>query len=185
MLKTIRTTRAPLRTSALAAALLLVLGAVGCATTTTPGTQLDDAAIGTRIEARLAADPQVSATEIDVDVQNGFVRLSGNVENPEAVEQAQHLAIHTRGVRGVNNDLVVGDKTLGEELDDAAITAAVKTKLAADPEVSATNIDVDTEKGVVTLSGKVKSERARTEAEQLARDTEGVVDVRNLVEIVG
>ncbi len=61
-----------------------------------------------------------------------------------------------------------------EQLDDAAITAKVKAKLAGDPDVAALNIDVDTLNGVVTLSGEVRSDDARREAEHLARTTSGV-----------
>jgi osmotically-inducible protein OsmY len=67
-------------------------------------------------------------------------------------------------------------------LADAALTAKVKAKLAADPEVAAVHIDVDTLDGVVTLSGRVSSTAVRDEADKLARDTEGVrAVVNNLV----
>jgi len=71
----------------------------------------------------------------------------------------------------------------GRQVDDAAITAKVKTKLAADGDINPFNIDVDTNEGVVTLQGRVKKEEARTKAEQLARDTSGVKRVINLVKV--
>jgi hyperosmotically inducible periplasmic protein len=64
-------------------------------------------------------------------------------------------------------------------LDDATLTAKVKAKLAADPEVTAYAIDVDTLEGVVTLSGRVETAEESAEAEKLARDTEGVRSVVN------
>ncbi|HXT21077.1 MAG TPA: BON domain-containing protein [Thermoanaerobaculia bacterium] len=64
-------------------------------------------------------------------------------------------------------------------LDDATLTAKVKAKLAADPEVTAYAIDVDTLEGVVTLSGRVESATESAEAEKLARGTEGVKSVVN------
>lgn len=70
-----------------------------------------------------------------------------------------------------------------EQIDDAAITASVKSKLAADPEVSAHNIDVDTNEGVVTLSGRVDDGAERSEAEQLARGTDGVKRVINNLKV--
>lgn len=66
---------------------------------------------------------------------------------------------------------------------DIEITAKVKTKLAADPEINPFRIDVDTLEGRVTLSGKVRTERQREEAEALARGTEGVLEVVNLLEV--
>ena len=74
-------------------------------------------------------------------------------------------------------------KTPGTQVDDAAITAKVKAKLAADGDINPFNIDVDTNEGVVTLQGRVAKEEARTKAEQLARDTDGVRRVINLVKV--
>lgn len=74
-------------------------------------------------------------------------------------------------------------RTPGTQVDDAAITAAVKSKLAADGDINPFNIDVDTNEGVVTLQGRVDKEEARTKAEQLARETDGVRRVINLVKV--
>jgi len=70
-----------------------------------------------------------------------------------------------------------------EVLNDAGITARVKAKLIADPEVAAVRIDVDTVNGRVTLNGKVSTEDQKAEAEKLARHTDGVVDVVNLIQV--
>lgn len=74
-------------------------------------------------------------------------------------------------------------KTPGTQVDDAAITAAVKAKLAADGDINPFNIDVDTNEGVVTLQGRVDKEEARQKAEELARGTDNVVRVINLVKV--
>lgn len=80
-----------------------------------------------------------------------------------------------------------GAERVGDELEpaarDAQITATVKSKLLSDPEVSGFKIDVDTSGGRVTLSGTVDSEAAKEEAEELARNTEGVEEVENLIEV--
>lgn len=72
-----------------------------------------------------------------------------------------------------------------ELLGDAGITARVKAKLLADPEVKGTAIDVDTVEGKVTLRGKVANRELKAEAEKLARRTDGVVSVTNRLEIGG
>lgn len=72
-----------------------------------------------------------------------------------------------------------------EVMDDASVTAKVKAKLLADPEVAGVHIDVDTIDGQVTLNGKVASEDQRAEAEKLATRTEGVKSVRNLIQVAG
>jgi len=74
-------------------------------------------------------------------------------------------------------------KSVGTQVDDAAITAKVKAKLTADAEINPFNVDVDTNEGVVTLQGRVKTQSTRIKAEQLARDTEGVKRVINLVKV--
>ena len=73
--------------------------------------------------------------------------------------------------------------TAGTQVDDAAITAAVKAKLAADGDINPFNIDVDTNEGVVTLQGRVEKAEARSKAEELARETDGVKRVINLVKV--
>jgi len=60
---------------------------------------------------------------------------------------------------------------------DAGITTAVKSKLAADDTVKAYQIDVDTDKRVVTLAGDVQTTVAKDQALKLARETDGVRDV--------
>jgi hyperosmotically inducible protein len=68
---------------------------------------------------------------------------------------------------------------VGRQVDDAALTAKVKTKLTADPEVNPFTIDVDTTDGVVTLRGRVDESGDRAEAVKLARETEGVRGVHD------
>jgi len=64
-------------------------------------------------------------------------------------------------------------------LTDAEITSAVKTKLLGDTKVAGLKIDVDTDHGVVTLTGPVKSRAEKTEALRLARTTMGVKSVQD------
>lgn len=74
-------------------------------------------------------------------------------------------------------------KTVGETIDDATITTRVKTSLLNDPDVGGLRIDVDTFKGVVTLSGRVKSKEEETKAVALARKIGGVTDVKSTLTI--
>ena len=62
--------------------------------------------------------------------------------------------------------------------EDATITTNVKAKLVADPTVSGTAINVDTKDGVVTLTGTVDNDAARTKAETIAKGVEGVKSVK-------
>jgi osmotically-inducible protein OsmY len=60
---------------------------------------------------------------------------------------------------------------------DPNITAQVKSKLLADPDVAGLRIDVDTKDHVVTLTGTVKTQAEESRALQLAREVEGVLRV--------
>jgi hyperosmotically inducible protein len=68
-------------------------------------------------------------------------------------------------------------KKTGQVMTDAEITSAVKTKLLADKQVGGLKIDVDTDHGVVTLTGPVASTAEKTQALHLARQTKGVKKV--------
>ena len=71
----------------------------------------------------------------------------------------------------------------GEVVGDAAITAAVKSKFLADPNVSGLKIDVDTQNGVVVLRGTLPNATEKRRAVQLARETTGVKSVKDNLKI--
>ncbi len=75
-------------------------------------------------------------------------------------------------------------KTVGETIDDTTTTTRVKTSLLNDPNVGGLRIDVDTFKGVVTLSGRVKSQAEKDQAVTLARRVDGVTDVKDALQII-
>jgi hyperosmotically inducible protein len=68
-------------------------------------------------------------------------------------------------------------------VDDAAITTAVKAKLAADKIKTLVRVSVDTIKGVVTLTGTVESANQKKHAEEVARGVKGVSKVVNNLQI--
>ena len=68
---------------------------------------------------------------------------------------------------------------VGDKIDDAAITAKVKTALIGEPDLEALKIDVDTADGVVTLTGTVDSRTKVTRAVQVAQAVQGVRSVDN------
>jgi hyperosmotically inducible protein len=68
---------------------------------------------------------------------------------------------------------------MGQEVNDTSTTTKIKSKLLADKNTSGLAISVTTTNGVVTLSGKVKSDSEKELAEQIARNTAGVADVHN------
>jgi hyperosmotically inducible periplasmic protein len=73
------------------------------------------------------------------------------------------------------------DKTMGQTVDDSAITAKVKTSFAQDPGVKAMDVKVDTYKGAVQLSGWVNTAEEKARAEELAKKVPGVASVENKI----
>jgi osmotically-inducible protein OsmY len=83
---------------------------VGCAQTAThesTGQYLDDAGITTKVKAAFAADPNVKATEINVETFKGTVQLSGFVAQPQDAQRAADIARGVKGVTAVKNDIRV------------------------------------------------------------------------------
>ncbi len=74
-------------------------------------------------------------------------------------------------------------KTVGQTIDDATITTAVQAKLSSDRLSNFSRIDVDTERGVVTLNGVVKSAEQKMRVIELTREVAGVRTVNNNLQI--
>lgn len=82
-------------------------------------------------------------------------------------------------------DTSANPRTPGRTLTDATINARVKLALAGDEMVKARNIDVDTVRGVVTMNGTVNSAAEKAQAMNLARQVEGVVEVKDNLKTAG
>jgi len=74
-------------------------------------------------------------------------------------------------------------KTAGQTVDDATITASVKSKLVADKAANLTRVDVDTNNGTVYLNGTVETAEQKVKAEQLAWQAQGVKSVVNNLQV--
>jgi hyperosmotically inducible periplasmic protein len=74
-------------------------------------------------------------------------------------------------------------KTAGRTMSDAGITAAVQAKLTADKVSNFSRIDVDTERGIVTLNGVVRSAQEREQAARLAKEADGIRGLNNNLQI--
>ena len=95
--------------AAMVAATTLV-AATGCAVERhqeTVGAYVDDSAITTKVKAKFADDPTVSAMSIKVDTMKGVVQLSGFAKSADERMMAERLARNTNGVTDVHNDIIV------------------------------------------------------------------------------
>jgi osmotically-inducible protein OsmY len=174
------------RSSRILGATIAVL-LVACAGAQQRGHRRTDRALTRHVEMRLAADPDASMIDVDVDTLESIVTLRGEVGNETERTAAEDVARYTEGVRGVRNLLVVKDRGLAEASDegfsDAWIRSKVGARLMSDPDVRRFRVDVDVDDGVVTLSGTVASAEAKQAAEEVAERTSGVRRVVNEIEI--
>lgn len=150
-----------------------------------------DAEIAQDIKARLRWDVLVQDGLLDVSVADGRVKLSGIVGSAAERTRAYWDA-WVQGVRSVDN-AAVEVRWWAEKRDlrkdkyviksGPEIARAVEDVLLLDPRVSRHRLKVWATRGSVTLMGSVDNDKARKVAEQLAKDTVGVVGVNNQIKI--
>jgi osmotically-inducible protein OsmY len=90
--------------------LMLTLALLACSPTPTregTGAYIDDSMVTARVKSALVADPDLKATEINVETFKGTVQLSGFVASPGHVAKASTVVGAVKGVGSVRNDLVV------------------------------------------------------------------------------
>ncbi len=83
------------------------------------------------------------------------------------------------GAVAAQDTAAASDRTMGQTVDDATITATLKAKLLADERTKGFDVNVDTVNGVVTLTGGADSSAAKSAAQELAGDVEGVILIKN------
>jgi osmotically-inducible protein OsmY len=97
-----------------------------------------------------------------------------------AGERMDETAADSRSaVRGMGDTLERRTDQAGQAIDDASITATIKGKYLVDDTLKGLDISVDTEQGVVKLTGPVQSDTAKELATQIAQGVDGVVRVDN------
>lgn len=174
--------------------------------------QAYDAWVDGKIEASYTLNRYLNPFEIDTDVNQGVVYLTGEVDSQVEKDLAEEIALGIEGVTEVRNELAVrpemdrevaqapdfddedamdleieaaGDDDFGDHFEDATTTARVKFALLANDSTEGLRINVDTEDGTVVLNGEVDSAEERELAERVAMNTEGVTAVENRLKVAG
>lgn len=93
------------------------------------------------------------------------------------------MAILWLAAAGFGAACSAGSRTVDETVTDAVLVSTVRQRLAEDPALRTADLDVSVRDGVVTLTGSVERETSRERAARLARDVQGVRDVRNLIRV--
>lgn len=143
---------------------------------------VSDSVITAKVKNKVAHAQSMQAPNINIETKDGIVKLNGVVASDTDACTVVQLAQSTSGVRDVNTkDLYV--KSSRTPISDAFITAKVKgsyvqQKLFGDsPNIQPSNISVETNNGVVFLSGEVQSKQVAHKAISLARSIKGVKKV--------
>lgn len=155
------------------------------------GDFVENASITTAVKSKLVWSKNTNGMSTKVETDAGRVTLSGTAESAEDRDLAGRLAMNTRGVSSVDNQLIVeaagpgivdtGKSVVGETgetISDSWITTKVKSTLRYTSNVSGSAIDVSTDKGIVTLSGKVSNGTEQALAIELAQNVRGVKSVQ-------
>ncbi len=118
------------------------------------------------------------------------VKAAGQVAVEQTKEAAEEAGAALREAgKEAGQDLAAAAERAGDQakrkLTDAGVTASIKAKMIANPDVKGVTIEVTTVEGRVTLAGTAKTSYQKDEAEKVARQTEGVVSVDNRIVVAG
>ena len=144
-----------------------------------------DGWIGLKVKTALLFHRNVRGTKTDVNVKDGIVTLSGEASSQAQKELTTEYAKDIDHVKEVKNEMTVAKtpatpgETIGERIDDASITAQVKSSLMSHRSTSALKTKVETTEGVVTLSGIAKNAAEKSLVTKLVNDINGVNSVIN------
>ena len=165
-------------------AVVTALMAAGSGARAEQPVRADSSAIATKqIVAKLRSDPELGNNKIEVHVDKGVATLKGKVDSEMEKSRAVSLAA-VPGVQIVDDQLKVASEGAKAIVSDSAITTAVKAKFLADSTVRSADISVDTNNGVVALSGTAPSDDAHRQALELARHTDGVKRVDDQIKVL-
>ncbi len=137
---------------------------------------LSDYTISENVLHAIRMDRNIKSELIKVKVESGVVTLYGSVDSYWSKMRCQEIISSVSGVSQIINDLTVVPNVRS---DDNSIAQQIREALQRMFTVNLEYITIVVEKGVVTLTGKVPHWNAYYSAEFAARNTEGVLDVRN------
>ncbi len=132
-----------------------------------------DEDIQAEVRDRLAQVSEYDLSRVQAAVNEGVVRLTGQVKDLAARRFAEVVARRVDGVIDVENEITT----------DTGVVARVTAALLEDPRTRLHTIEVSSEHGIVTLSGTVPSEEVKRAAEDIARRQKGVVSVINALHV--
>ncbi|MDB5411421.1 MAG: hypothetical protein JWL84_6333 [Rhodospirillales bacterium] len=124
------------------------------------------------------------AGQLSLSVYDGRVLITGIVSNPEFKSQAVHLAQQVKGVREVNDEIIVSNRsTFGNSARDELIKTRLRSAILFDGDVRSVNYTIDVVNGVVFLSGSARTQAELDKVIDYARNIPNVKKVVNYARI--
>lgn len=184
----------PFRTTLTATAVTLALGSF--AGIAAADQNVAEARQESQIGTTYALNPHLRNTNLKVSVEGDKATLTGIVDEDVSRDLAEQIALGVNGIKNVDNQIKVqegytpparsgNDRSFGEVVDDATITAAVKSKLLWGKNTGGMATNVDTVGGKVTLAGTVDDGASKELATRVAMNTRGVTAVDNRLVVQG
>ncbi len=150
----------------------------------TIGEGIDDATASNQVKLRLLAADRAAFQEVDVEVANGNLLLSGAVPTAEHRQAAETIARSVVSLDNVFNELFIGPRSsLARNAQDEMITAQIRARLTASPAVRAINVNIETFNGNVYLMGTARSEQELQRAAEIASVVGGVQRVVSFMQV--
>lgn len=150
----------------------------------TIGEGIDDATASQRVKTRLMAADYQAFREVDVEVAEGVLLLSGVVPTEEHRQAAETIARTVPNLRSVYVEVEVGaPSTMAENAQDEWISAQVRTRLFASPAVRGINVNIETFRGAVFLMGLARTDLELRRAAEIASIVPGVRRVVSFMEV--
>jgi len=151
----------------------------------TLGEYVDDTLIKAQIKNLYFDTNENIFFNVDVEVTQGRVLLTGTVDNSDLRIEATRMAWGIGGVQTVINELQISnDDNILSFADDLLISTQIKGKLLLNSELPYINYTVETVNGVVYLIGIARTEEERQSVIDLSREVYGVVDVIDYINVV-
>ncbi|WP_020407825.1 BON domain-containing protein [Hahella ganghwensis] len=149
-----------------------------------------------KLETALMMSEHLSPLDINIEVSDDTAYLTGAVDSEIKKELAEEIALGVEGIDNVDNELAVkaspGKTTANKEeernsfsqfVDDAVLTAELKTDLISSDNVKALDVDIDVEGHNITLKGKVKSEEQKDLVEKIVDNHPDVHYIDNQLKV--
>ena len=142
------------------------------------GSEVDDTSIKLSLDAKLIGSSLSLFRDVSTTVNEGRVLLIGSVKQPDQRIEAERVAWAVKGVRQVNNEIQVEDKSsIWDGFRDTRICTSVRSDITLDADIHSQNYTLDCVNGIVYVTGIAKDQDELDRVKSHIKATSGVKDL--------